>query len=204
MFIDKRNCTYQEILKYESQLIEQGYVENTNFFNISELWNEIQHCCKLKIFKRFFEFNGKYILLDNEDISEDDVYLFVLGKTKKEKEAYDQEQILKYDRELNDYKQKIPQLKIDFYNRGKTIIEEKYLPHWKEVIEVSLNSCYRDYLLESVLEIIEMSNQNKDFETIKNKFYEQGHSGCSYHATLLLFKELSDKGKEYFNWNENQ
>ena len=200
MFIDRTNFTFGENNDFEKELKEKGYFENWNFFNIEELWNEVVECLKNKRFNRFFCFNGKYIVLSDNKISKDDIYLFILGKTEKEYKEYCKEQKIKYDRELKEYKTKIPELKRKYEQIGKELIDEKFHEEWLKDIEICLNGIYREYLLDCFIEIIKMSNDGATFEEIKNKFYDQGHSGSSYTLTKLLYRDLSERGKDFFKW----
>ena len=178
MFVDKRDCTVGECEEFEKSLKINGYIEKNDFFNVQELWKEICDCIKSGFFKVFFECNSKYILLEDENISEDDVYLFVLGKTKEEYELYLKNREDTYDREEREFKQKIPVLKQKYSQME--LVDEKYKEKWIEIVDISLKSIYRDFLIESIIEILEMSNKGASFEEIKEKFYTQGHSGYSY------------------------
>ena len=200
MFIDKRDCTVEECEEFEKSLKINGYIENNDFFNVQELWKEICEYIKSGFFNVFFNFNSKYILLEDENISEDDVYLFILGKTKDEYELYLKNRAEVYDREEREFKQKIPELK-QKYNQ-MDLVEEKYKEKWIEIVDISLKSIYRDFLIESVIEILEMSNSGASFEEIKEKFYTQGHSGYSYSLARLMFRDLSDRGLEFYVWSE--
>ena len=150
----------------------------------------------------FFECNSKYILLEDENISEDDVYLFVLGKTKYEYESYLKNRADTYDREEREFKQKIPVLKQKYSQME--LVDEKYKEKWIEIVDISLKSIYRDFLIESVVEILEMSNSGASFEEIKEKFYTQGHSGYSYSFARLMFRDLSDRGREFYAWSKKK
>lgn len=200
MFVDKRDCTVGELKEFEKSLKINGYIENNDFFNVQELWKEICDCIKSGFFKVFFNFNSKYILLEDENISEDDVYLFILGKTKDEYESYLKNRAEVYDREEREFKQKIPVLKQKYSQME--LVEEKYKEKWIEIVDLSLKSIYRDFLIESVIEILEMSNRGASFEEIKEKFYNQGHSGHSYSLVRLMFRDLSDRGLAFYAWSK--
>lgn len=204
MFIDKSNCTYDEIDSFKKELNLQEYHEIIHFYSIDELWNEIKRNATSNIFKKYFAcFNGKFILFekDNFNMKEDDVYKFITGLTKKEKEEKEKELIDEYHRKENEWKKKIPSLIPEYIEKGHKILDEKYWDIWEKCVPIRLDDLYHGFELDACLEIIEMSNQGKTFEDIEKKFYEQGHSGMSYSLTRAMFKELSDKGKEFYEWS---
>ena len=56
-FINNNNLTCKEIIDYEKNLKSQGLKENNNFFNVNELWQQIQYHIKNNLFHYFFEQN---------------------------------------------------------------------------------------------------------------------------------------------------
>lgn len=187
-FINNNNLTCQEIIDYEKNLKSQGLKENNNFFNVNELWQQIQYHIKNNLFHYFFEFNGKYIILENNDIMENDIYLFILGKSKKEYQQCIYENKIIYDRELKDFNEKIPALKILYKNYQN--IKPEYYNNWINIIDASLNSIYRNYILDCIIEILDM--ENPSLQDVKNKLDQQGHSGNSYDLTVYMLKQVSN------------
>lgn len=199
MFIDLRHKNIEQIDNYKNDLKNSGLVQFGSFFNIEQLWQGIELCQKRNVLNRFADFNGKIIIFD-QFITEDKLYKFICGKTKEqrlEEQKIWQEQ---YDKKEREWKLKIPSLIDDYINKGREIIDSKYMNDWEEIVPIRLRDIYHGFELDSVLEIIKMANNNCPFEKIKEKLYQQGHSGLSYSLTLALFRDFSDVGKQYIKW----
>jgi hypothetical protein len=59
----------------------------------------------------------------------------------------------------------------DYINKGREIIDSKYMNDWEEIVPIRLRDIYHGFELDSVLEIIKMANNNCSFEKIKEKLY---------------------------------
>ena len=203
MFIDYYEKTYDEIEELAHNYRKNGYFEILNFLDIGQLWREI--CVQRKRGRKYFAvFNGKFIILEkDENITEDELYKFIIGKTKAEKEQADKEWLDEYQRKEREWNDKVPIL-IPVYTAGlKDVIDEKYHHLAEKYVSECLHSIYHEYLLESLIELLGFS-KGKTFEEIQKKLYEQEHSGMSYSIVINLFKNLSDKGREYFEWQREK
>ena len=204
MFVDYQKKTWDEIEKFNTELRKEHYYEITNFWNIADLWREISSripCVR----KCFAVFNGKFIILEVGDfVEEDEVYKFIIGQTKKEKELADKQWIEEYEKKEREWKAKIPSLIPEYTEKMMKLTDEKYHHLVNDCVTACLNSIYHEYLIEALVEIVDFSNKNKSFEAIEKKLEEQGHSNMSYSIIVSLFGVLSDCGKEFCEWNKNK
>ena len=204
MFIDYNEKTSNEIEEIVRKYRENGYYEIKGFNDISQFWLDLLHIQKACKRKCFADFNGKFIILEeDENITEDELYKFILGKTKSEQEQANQEWLEEYQRKEREWNEKVPFLIPAYTACLKDVIDEKYHFLAKKYVSECLNSIYHEYLIKSLIELLEFS-KDKTFEEIQEKLYEQGHSGMSYSIVINLFKNLSDKGKEYFEWQKER
>ena len=197
MFVDYQKESYEHIKAYEMELRSQKYFELINFWNINDLWKEIQFHKGKKIFAVF---NGKFIILEKEDnITEDELYIFITGKNKKENELENKRYIEKLNKDREEYNKKIPELTIKYTNQLKSIVESKYQDKIDEIVKVCLDTIYKEYLIESIIDLVKFS-KDKSMEEIEQKIYSQGHSGNSYDITIHVFSLISDKGKDFLKY----
>lgn len=206
--IKKTNIT--EINDCKEKLIKEGKKEVDGFYDINSLWKTVK---KMKNFNDFAVFNGKILVFEeNDTITEDDLFLAILGKTKKQHEDENKKWLKEYQDKEEAWKKQIPSLIPVYIEKGHKIIDEKYWKTYDSAVPIFLNSIYHEYILDCIIEIIELSKNNETFEKIENKFYEQGHSGATYNLTRRFFAEISDFGKNFYeyclkkeeNWKNQQ
>lgn len=200
MMVCYNGKSMEEIANYEKSLIDQGYFEFENFWNIDELWKDIKGFRNRSNKKCFALFNDKFILIEeNENITEDDLYKYITGKSKQENILASKKWLEEQNKKKEDYDNKIPKLVIEYREKLKNVLDEKYYDKIDKYLEDSLRTIYREYLIESLIEIIGYS-KDKTLEEIEKKLLEQGHSGMSFNIVIKLFKEFSDKGKEFYQY----
>lgn len=201
--VDYQNKTWEEIENFNTELRKEHYYEITGFWNIADLWREISlriPCVR----KCFAVFNGKFIILDKGDsLEEDDVYKFITGKTRLEKELDDLRWLEEYKRKEREWKAKIPTLIPAYVEKMKKVTEEKYHYDIEKCVHDCLDSIYHEYLVEALIELLEFS-KNKSFEEIEKKIDEQGHSSNTYGIIMSMFRHFSDSGEKYCKWCENK
>lgn len=203
MFVDYYNKNFEEIEELANHYRKNGYLEIQNFFDVSQLWRNIS-VQKILGKKLFAVFNGKFIVLEkDENITEDEFYKFLLGRTKKEKEQDEKEWIEEYNRKEQEWKEKISLLVPIYTKELKNVIDKKYHDMVEKCVNECLHSIYREYLVESLIELLYFSKY-KNCEEIHQKLFEQNHSELSYNIIVYWFQNLSDKGKEYFEWQKGK
>lgn len=157
----------------------------------------------LKVFKNNNQlacgsFNGIMLYSDIDDA--DSIYKKVTGKTKAE---FDKEE----KRERDDYKEKerkhkeaIPELTKEWIEKGKDILDEKYLELWKECVPIRLDDIYQGMELGATLEIVKELNNGCKLEVAKEIIKKQGHSGMSHGLVCSMIKSFCDRGTEFVNF----
>lgn len=199
--VNYQKHTWDEIEKFNTKLRKEHYFEITGFWNISELCKEIQIRIPAKR-KMFAVFNGKFIILEEgQSITKDEIYKFITGKTEQENKDENEKWLKEKEEEENKWKEKIPSLIPEYVDKLKKLIDKKYHSVIYDYVNYGLNSIYHEFLIEAIIEILEYE-KDKSFEEIKKKFYEQGHSGMSYNITVAMFRNLSDRGKEFYEWSK--
>lgn len=198
MFIDMRNKTKNEIKSYKDKLIKEHHMNIIDdFFNIDELWMKIKNLIDNKQFNYFADFNDKIIIV-SADITEDSLYEFICGKTKKEKEEWEQEEFNKIRIRRQKYEETIKDLIPVYKEKFQKVIENKYFDELDEIIKPCLESCYETYLLDSAYDVLERNKNNKMTNQEIEKILERhGHSGMSYSIVINILEKISDFGKDY-------
>lgn len=203
MFVDNQKMTYSEVREYEQNLFKKGFREVSNFWDIDDLAFQVKSNIKNKKYPFFCNFNGKFIIVGKEEnISEDDIYKFICGKTKEEKELADKRWIEEHHKKEEEWKNKVPTLVDGYIEKGHKLLNQKYWNIWDKCVPIRLSDLYHGMELDCVLELIKLEKENASFDEIKKALDNQGHSGMSYSLVRVMYRELSDKGKEYFNWSK--
>ena len=196
----------ENIDDFKEKLLNEGKEEITGFYDIKSFYEIVQRdYFKKNNFNCFAVFNDKiFIFEENDNITENDLFIAIVGKTKKQYEDEQTKWINDLIEKEKIWKEKVPSLIPVYIEKGHNVIDEKYWKIYDEYVPVCLNGMYHEYILDSVLEFIEVANNNSSLEEIDNKFYEQGHSGRTYDLTKFLFKEISEKGKEFYKFRSEK
>ena len=201
MFINMQNKTQDEIQIYKNELIkEHSLKEITDFWNLDELWKKIWFHINKKDYNAFADFNGKIIIV-SEDITEDSLYNFILGKTKQEYLDESNKNIQKIRLQRKQYEDSINSLIPQYRQNGRKVIKEKYWEEWDNLVTPFLESIYQNFLLDSALDILTKYHKHKmTNQEIERALEHHGHSGASYAITVDCLSRVSDFGKEYKKW----
>ena len=138
--------------------------------------------------------------LYSDTVTMDNAYKQVTGKTKAE---FDEAQIKwreDYDRELQDHKDKIPQLTIEWIGKGHKILSKDKWNYWDEIVPTRLDDLYRGWELGCCLDIVKILNNGGSLEEAKQEIEKQGHSGMSWGLVRLMVKEFCERGKEFVDY----
>jgi hypothetical protein len=149
----------------------------------------------------FGEFNGQKLYSDIDDL--DSAYLKITGKNKID---FDIEQKRWYD-ELQEKKRKhqeaIPQLTIEWIEKGNVILDEKYRELWAKCVPIRLADLYEGFELGACLEIVNPLNDGCTFDEAKAIIEKQGHSGMSFGLVRSMVMSFCDRGEEFSNYLKN-
>lgn len=140
-------------------------------------------------------FNGEMLYSDVDDMNS--AYVKILGKTKEE---YDREERIrqeKYEEHKRKHKEAIPKLTEEWIEKGKKILDEKYVAYWRKIVPIRLSDLYEGMELGACLEIVKALNRGCRMNTAKKIIEKQGHSGMSFGLVRAMVAELCDRGKEF-------
>jgi|SRR6478736_1056310 len=146
----------------------------------------------------FVEFNGEKLYSDIDDL--DSAYKKVTGKTKSEFDEARRLESERYKEEERKHKEAIPELTVEWIDKGKKVLDGKYLELWEKCVPIRLSDLYRGFELGACLEIVEKLNGGCDIETAKKIIWDQGHSGMSFGLVRSMVKSFCDRGEEFSNF----
>lgn len=134
------------------------------------------------------------------DMTIDEAYFLVVGKTKVEYDKDEQAWFERCKREEEEYKAKIPELIEKWKAEGRKVLSEDKITRWDEILLIRLNDLYREADLKSCLEIIALLNNGEPFDVVKCALDAQGHSGLSYMLVRAITRELANRGNDFYNY----
>ena len=150
----------------------------------------------------FGEFNGEKLYSDIDDL--DSAYLKITGKNKVD---FDIEQKRWYD-ELQEKKRKhqeaIPQLTIEWIEKGNVILDEEYRELWAKCVPIRLADLYEGFELEACLDIVLELNNKCTLDEAKAIIETQGHSGMSFGLVCSMVSSFCDRGSEFVTYVKQQ
>jgi len=160
--------------------------------SIDEAYYELHKCQE----PCYTIFNGKELTSDE---TLDEMYVKILGMTKKEFEDDEKAFISEYEKSEQEHKSKIPQL-IEYYRKeARGVILEDQLEYWDEIVPIRLDDLYHGMELDQVLTISRiMGDSETDFYTRLRKAYrvfnDKGHSGTSANITISMLRKFCPHG----------
>lgn len=143
-------------------------------------------------------FNGQMLYSDIDDM--DSAYKKITGMTKSEFDEKANAQMDKYKEEERKHKESIPELTKEWIEKGKSILDEKYIELWNKCVPIRLSDMYRGFELGACLDIIKELNAGCELETAKKIIEEQGHSGMSFGLVCSMIKSFCDRGAEFVEY----
>lgn len=141
------------------------------------------------------DFNG--IILYSDTVTLEGAYKEVTGRSFDEYCEFEREERKKMIREEKEYEDKIPQLTIEWIEKGHNILDRKYWDSWDECVPIRLRDLYHGWELGCTLDIVEKLNNDCDFSEVKVILDEQGHSAMSFHLMCAMIKTFCDRGEEF-------
>lgn len=159
----------------------------------------IEECVKeLLVYKEkgilvFGKFNGH--ILYSDKVTLDLAYKQITGQTKAE---YDKDRAnfrKQYEKEQQEYLERIPELKEYWIKKGREILNKNKWEIWDDTVPKLLEGIYKDGLLRNCLDIISLLNKDK-FNDAVELVNNQGHSGLSFSLICSMISMFSDNGDE--------
>lgn len=139
--------------------------------------------------------NGKKLYSDIDTI--DSAYKKIIGKTKLQCDKEAQKEHEKYEARRKAHKEAIPELTKGYMEKGRKILDKKYIELWDKIIPVRLSDLYEGMELGNSLEIITELNKGCDLSVAKEIIIKQGHSGMSFSLVCAMVEALCDRGIEF-------
>ncbi len=164
------------------------------FGNIESTIKELKSHKKLV----FGTFNGHKLYSDIDDVNS--AYLKIVGQSKEE---FDADRKLEHEKYLEDkrkHKEAIPQLIIEWIEKGNKILDEKYRELWAECVPIRLGDLYEGMELGACLDIVLELNNNCTLDEAKIIIESQGHSGMSFGLVCSMVKSFCDRGQEFVDF----
>jgi len=146
-------------------------------------------------------FNGEMLYSDIDDM--DSAYKKITGKTKAECDEAERQRQADYEREKKEHEDSIPKLTVEWIEKGKAILAEKYHELWGQCVPIRLSDLYRGMELGMTLDIVKELNADCDLEVAKGVIEEQVHSGMSFGLVCSMVKSFCDRGDEFVNYVES-
>ena len=143
-------------------------------------------------------FNGIMLYSDIDDL--DSAYVKITGKTEAEFDEAERKRSEEYNEQKRKHEEAIPELTKEWIQKGKEVLDEKYLELWAECVPVRLDDLYQGMELGNCLEIVEQLNKGGELENVKPLIENQGHSGMSHSIVCSMVKSFCERGEEFVNY----
>lgn len=140
-------------------------------------------------------FNGQMLYSDIDDV--DSAYVKITGKTKAECDEAERVRQEEYQEQKRKHEEAIPELTKEWIEKGKKVLDEKYLELWNKCVPIRLADLYQGMELGHCLEIVEQLNKGEELEKVKPLIENQDHSGMSFGLVCLMISSFCDRGKEF-------
>ncbi len=141
------------------------------------------------------EFNGTTI---TTDMSLDELYKSITGKTIDEWEKYKKERREKEEAEREERKKHNSEIISYWVNEGKNFVT-KNIDEWEECVKARVDDLYNGAELRCLSEVAH-NIDSKNFEEAKNTIEEQNHSGWSYNLMMSLIYTFLAQGEAYLKY----
>ena len=141
------------------------------------------------------EFNG--VILYSDTVTLDNAYQAITGRTKAESEQQRQDWVRKYDEQKAAHEARIPELTIEWTEKGKAILPKEKWALWEEVVPVRLKDLYQGMELGQCLDLVQILDHGGTFEEAKAKLESQGHSGMSFSLICAMLGEFAKNGNTF-------
>lgn len=175
--------------------IKRMEIEFSCGISVGDAISELKQVKETHGYTTYGSFNGHIL---TSDMTEDEAYNLVIGKTKAECETYMQETIDRINKRDEEHKKNIPNLIEEWCKRARGIVREDQLSFWDEIVPVRLDDLYHGMELGATLELVEMLDVKQcTMEEAKEAFIKQGHSGMSAGLVASMVGVFSLRGEDF-------
>jgi hypothetical protein len=143
-------------------------------------------------------FNGIMLYSDVDDM--DSAYKKITGKTKAEFDEAERIRRDEYKAEKERHEESIPELTKLWIEKGKAILDQKYIETWEKCVPIRLSDIYRGMELVATLDIVKELNAGCELEVAKGIIEGQEHSWMSFNLVRSMVKTFCDRGNEFVNY----
>lgn len=143
-------------------------------------------------------FNGHTLYSDIDTL--DSAYKKITGKTKSEFDAERKAEHDRYNEQKQKHKDSIPELTIEWIEKGNSILDKKYRELWAECVPIRLGDLYEGMELKCCLDIVVELNKGCTLDVAKSIIDEQGHSGMSFGLVCSMVKSFCDRGEAFVDY----
>ena len=134
----------------------------------------------------------------NSDMTLDDIYELITGKTYAEIEYEKFENQKRREQENEDFQKKLPELEKYWIKKKKKFITQEYASY-VECVPVRLRDLYHGFELKCLKELADPIN-NKEYERAVEILDKQGHSGMSYCLIKGMIIAFLQNGNEFVKY----
>jgi len=143
-------------------------------------------------------FNDQMLYSDIDDL--DSAYKKITGKTKAEFDEAERKRHEEYESENKRHKEAIPELTKEWIEKGKNILDDKYLELWNKIVPIRLDDLYKGFELGACLDIVKELNAGCTLNEAKSIIESQGHSGMSFGLVCSMVEAFCDRGTEFLKF----
>ena len=140
-------------------------------------------------------FNGT--MLYSDSVTMDGAYKEITGMTRADFQSAQRARLEAWERGEAEHKAKIPQLTLEWEEKGHSVLDKKYWDLWDRCVPIRLSDLYRGMELGCTLEIVEKLNAGCDFSEALDILNGQGHSGMSYSLMCSMIMSFCDRGTAF-------
>lgn len=162
---------------------------------IENAWNDLQKFATTTNAEVYGFFNTKKI---TSNMSLDEAYMEVIGKTKKEYDKEQQEYINKIKKEEGEHKNNTPKLVTEWIEKAKGVVRDDKIGFWSEIVPIRLGDLYRGMELDCTIKLVKMLDiDNCTLDEAKTEFDNQNHSGRSAGLMFSMMREFCVRGEDF-------
>lgn len=156
--------------------------------------------CTLQYYKKrgvdaCTNFNDKML---NSDMTLDDIYELITGKTYAEFEYEQFESRKRTQEEKDEFQKNLPELEKYWIEEGKKFITKEY-ENYVKCVPIRLRDLYHGLELKYLKELAEPIN-NKEYKKAVELLGKQGHSGMSYGLIKSMIMAFLENGNEFIKY----
>lgn len=132
------------------------------------------------------------------DVTIDNAYLEITGKTKEEFDKNVAEEKALYEKFKEEEKLRHKNAVEEWIKRGERLIYPEKLTEWKEYVEDNVNAGRAYFVLKDAIEVMESIERNVSLEESEKILHNRGHSGFTYGEVVNVVFNFSKKGPEFY------